>query len=57
VLAGALLALALIMLENFEQADDSSPEPGAYADYRAPVANPPPDPNRPDLWEESRIDE
>ena len=49
-----LLALSYVVTAQFQHAE---PEPGAETDYRAPVANPVLEPDRPDLIGEPRIDE
>ena len=49
----ALAVLGIVMVGNDEEWDR---EQELRADYRAPVANPPVDPNRPDLFEEPEIE-
>ena len=51
------VAIVVLGFVIFEFVDDLSHEKNPHADYRAPVVNPPVDPNRPDLFEEPRIDE
>ncbi len=51
------VAVVVLGFVIFEFVDDLSHEKNPHADYRVPVANPPVDPNRPDLFEEPRIDE
>ena len=52
-----LVAMAALGFVILEYVDDRGHEQQLPADFRAPVANPPIDPNRPDLIEEPRIDE
>jgi len=53
----ALAAIAALGFVVFEYVDDQDHERRLHTDDRIPVANPPVDPNRPDLFEEPRIDE
>jgi hypothetical protein len=53
----ALAAFAALGFVVFEFVDDQGHESRMHADDRMPVANPPVDPNRPDLFEEPRIEE
>jgi len=53
----ALVAFAVLGFGVFENADDRGLERRLHVDARMPVADPPVDPNRPDLFEEPRIDE
>lgn len=55
-----VLLLAALVVSGFVAfvfADRPVHERQSGAGYRAPAANPPADPNRPDLFEEPRIDE
>ena len=56
-LLGVLVALAALGFGLFEYASDRGNEGQLHADYRTPVANPPVEPDRPDLLEEPRIDD
>jgi hypothetical protein len=47
-----LVAVAALGLVVFQILEDRAHEQPLPADFRAPVANPPVDPNRPDLFEE-----
>mgnify|MGYP001814082913 CR=1 FL=1 len=49
-----LLALSYVVTGQFQRTE---PEAGVETDYRAPVANPVLEPDRPDLIGEPRIDE
>jgi hypothetical protein len=53
----ALVALAVLGFVVFKFVDGRGNESQLHADFRAPVANPPVEPDRPDLLEEPRIDE
>ena len=53
----ALVAFAALGIVVLEYVDDRRHQRRLHADDRIPVANPPVDPNRPDLFEEPRIDE
>ena len=57
VLVLALVAFAVLGFVIFEYGDDRDAERRLHVDDRMPVADPPLDPNRPDLFEEPRIDE
>jgi hypothetical protein len=50
----SLLALSYVVTAQFQLVE---PEPGVETDYRAPVANPVLEPDRPDLIGEPRIDQ
>lgn len=50
-----LAALAVVVIMLFVYIDDQGDRRQLQADYRAPVANPPAEPDRPDLFEEPRI--
>ena len=54
-LALVLVALAALGFEIYKYFDLRDHEPPLPADYRIPVANPPLEPDRPDLKEEPRI--
>ena len=54
LLAVALAVLGWVVVGHLDERDE---EPQLQAEYRVPNANPPVDPNRPDLLEEPRIDE
>jgi hypothetical protein len=56
-LALALVAFAALGFVVFEYVGDRDHERRLHTDDRMPVANPPVDPNRPDLLEEPRIEE
>lgn len=51
----ALVGLIALGFVIFDYDGDSSREAELQADYRAPVANPPVEPDRPDLFEEPTI--
>lgn len=51
-----LAALIAFAFAAFEVADERGDKSHLRPDYRAPVANPPVEPDRPDLLEEPRID-
>ena len=53
----ALVGLIALGFVVFDYDGDSNREEEMQADYRAPVANPPVEPDRPDLFEEPIIDE
>ncbi len=53
----ALVAFAVLGFVVFEYVDDRGHESRLHVDDRMPDAGPPVDPNRPDLFEEPRIDE
>ena len=53
----ALVAFAVLGFVVFEHVDDRGHERRLHVDDRMPIADPPVDPNRPDLFEEPRIDE
>jgi hypothetical protein len=53
----ALIALAALGFVVFDYIEDRGDEGQLDADYRAPAANPPVEPDRPDLFEEPMIDE
>lgn len=55
VLAALALAAAAYLASRSPGESDAPPLP--YEEYRAPVQNPPLEPDRPDLIEEPRIDE
>ena len=55
--AVVLLAVAALGFEIYKYLDDCPPEQQLSSDVRMPVANPPVEPSRPDLFEEPRIDE
>ncbi len=50
----ALAVLGWVVVGHFHDRGEAST---LQAEYRVPNANPPVDPNRPDLFEEPRIDE
>ena len=52
-----LFALAVVAFMLIEYVNDRSDERQLQAGYRVPEANPPLEPDRPDLFEEPRIDE
>lgn len=56
-IALVVVALAALGFEIFKYFDVRSAEQAVTADYRLPVANPPLEPDRPDLIEEPRIEE
>lgn len=53
----ALLGLAALVFMLFGYVEDQRDRQQLRADFRVPVANPPVEPDRPDLFEEPRIDE
>ena len=56
-LATVLLVLAALAFEAYRFFDARDRATAAATDFRMPVANPPVEPTRPDLFEEPRIDE
>jgi hypothetical protein len=52
-----LVALAVLVFMLFEYIEVHGDQRQLQADYRAPVVNPPVEPDRPDLFEEPRIEE
>ncbi len=52
-----LVALAALAFMLNDYVKDQRDQRQLRADYRAPVANPPVEPDRPDLFEEARIEE
>lgn len=52
-----LVALAALAFVLSDHVTDQRDQRQLRADYRAPVANPPVEPDRPDLFEEPRIEE
>ena len=56
-LALALIALAALAFEVYKYFDARKRELLLPSQLQMPVANPPVDPNRPDLFEEPRIEE
>ena len=55
-IALALVALAWIGVEGYKYFADRNAEPGISTNVHIPVANPPLEPDRPDLIEEPRIE-
>lgn len=52
-----LVVLAVVVFMLFQYIEVQGDRRQLQADYRAPVANPPVEPDRPDLFEEPRIEE